>query len=942
MTQAQPAPAPAPAAPAPATPAQVAPAPAAPTPAEPAKPETAPASAEVEAILKKLAEAAAKVPESQPAPSPQTPQPAAQPPASDRAQPAPGTPMPAMNGQDKGVPLAPASPAAGAATSKEASPPSSPPDEVRLEFTEGTEVQILVKYVQDQLGLKIIATDGGLAGQKIFFNEPIVIKRRDLLRFLINVLESKEYTLTEDAMGILTVQPKNAMPAGFGVGALSPTRIIHVPGMKPSSLQGIIQQILNVNRAGGVNNSQPTYMDEIGVIVLTETPRNTQLVQDLVDRMVEERKANKFHRLTLTNLAASSAKDRLLELIGQTSQRTGGVSLPNAPQQPVNQPGVASIGGSMANFAERLIIDAASNGLFFRGRADEAEMVRDLLALVDVPNNMVSRWYPVGLSTAEAVASAGRREQLGDVTTFESSGSNSGGSGVAGRAVGQAIQGQPNAGAFGQPQQELAGAGFVLYPEAGGFIYRGTETQHERVGALVSTLKDLSEKDRVVLEFYKLKHGKATDVAEVVQNLLNNSSATGNRGGLLGRELGSSRTRSPSSASSGSSRPRSPSSASSGASGSRNTPRQPNQPAGATAGGAGGAGGADAGLGEIDGAEVFVIADEPNNQVVVKAPAKLQTQFRQLITRIDLRRPQVYIDAKIVAITDSDDFRLAVDTQNIIGSFALQSTFGLSAADTLLTNPRIPAANNRGFTAALIRSRDVPLVINALANNTNSRIIASPQLLVDDNEEAEISSLDQQPTATTTQSSTAGSTQTGFQGFESAGPKLTVRPQIAEGGYMRLEYEIELSSFTGSSAGNLPPPKQENKIRSDSVTVPSDTTIVVGGLTFDTQSKTVVKIPLIGDIPLVGELFRDTSTTNRKTTLYVFITPKIMRDPSFADLRLLTKNPLTAVGLAEELPPAEPERIDIVDAARDDSEKLKREAIEQNRRRALDIAVPKK
>jgi type II secretory pathway component GspD/PulD (secretin) len=214
-----------------------------------------------------------------------------------------------------------------------------------------------------------------------------------------------------------------------------------------------------------------------------------------------------------------------------------------------------------------------------------------------------------------------------------------------------------------------------------------------------------------------------------------------------------------------------------------------------------------------------------------------------------------------------------------------------------------------------------------MSQNISTRIVATPQLLVDDNEEAEISSLDQQPTGTTSQSSSAGSTITGFQGFESAGPKLKVKPQISEGGYMRLEYSVELSAFNGAASGNLPPPKIENKVDSKSVTVPTDATIVVGGLTFIQTGNTILKVPLLGDLPLVGHLFRDTSTSKRNSVLYVFITPKIMRDPSFADLRLLTKAPLIASGLDAEYPPAEAESIPVIDIARFDQERrLKAEA----------------
>jgi type II secretory pathway component GspD/PulD (secretin) len=76
----------------------------------------------------------------------------------------------------------------------------------------------------------------------------------------------------------------------------------------------------------------------------------------------------------------------------------------------------------------------------------------------------------------------------------------------------------------------------------------------------------------------------------------------------------------------------------------------------------------------------------------------------------------------------------------------------------------------------------------------------------------------------------------------------------------------------------------------------------------------VLKVPLLGDIPIIGALFRDGSTTDRENYLYIFLTPRIMRDPSFADLRLLTQGPETQVDRPRELPAIEPTAIDIVPA----------------------------
>jgi type II secretory pathway component GspD/PulD (secretin) len=846
-------------------------------------------------------------------------------PGSKPAQPAGVTAKPPTPGQppkQPGVPNMPppggAGTAAGDMSAMDAVRRAMDPnggDDLNLNVVDNVEVIPLVQYIMnDLLHLQMMFMDGGLRGQTIYLSGPITVKHDQLLRFATTLLEQKEYTMSQDSSGIFVIGPKNGTTPSLYASAWSSTRLIHTPNIKPSSLQTSVQALLTAGR-GGQGGTQPVYMDDLGVILMTDSPRITGLIEEFVQRLVSERAALKFYRFDLVNISAAAAKDRVLELLGQQAQRISTGAGPGGAAVAA-PPGAGGAGGqTITNLSERMTVDPTSNALYLRGRDDEQSLLRDMLVVIDAPNAMVSKWYPVGNKTSQAVAAAGKAEQLGSVTEFDFA--DSGGGGRSGALGGGAARGAGGAG--GQNDTSGAGTGFVLYPEAGGFIYRGTEPQHTRVDALVRSLSMISADEKPTIEFYKLHHGKSTDVADTIQNLISNSAGSGNRsGGLLGRDLGGSRNRSTT--------PRSPA----GANAARPTPN----------GAADGSGGASGGFGDLEGADVFVLADEPNNQVLVKAPAQLQPQFRQLIAKIDLRRPQVYIDAKIVVVSQSDSSRLAIEAQQIIGQFAFNTNFGLGTLGSSTTtggttttssgnlfDPKNVLTNLSGFTSALVRSKDVPFIINAIANNIDTRIVATPQLLVDDNEEAEISSLDQQPTGTTSQSSSAGSTVTGFQSYESAGPKLKVKPQISEGGYMRLEYSIELSSFSGSGSGNLPPPKLENKIDSKAVTIPTDSTIIVGGLSFTQTGNTVIKIPLLGDIPLVGNLFKDQSKSSRLSTLFVFISPRIMRDPAFGDLRLLSKGPLAESGLVADFPAPTTEAIAVVDTARSEAErKLKEEA----------------
>jgi hypothetical protein len=94
--------------------------------------------------------------------------------------------------------------------------------------------------------------------------------------------------------------------------------------------------------------------------------------------------------------------------------------------------------------------------------------------------------------------------------------------------------------------------------------------------------------------------------------------------------------------------------------------------------------------------------------------------------------------------------------------------------------------------------------------------------------------------------------------------------------------------------------------------VPHDSTVVVGGLVVNTKTKSVAKVPLLGDIPLFGLLFQDRSTGSRQTVLYIFLTPKILRDPNFLDAYLLTKGPQSRVELDPDIPVMMPTTVEIM------------------------------
>lgn len=712
-------------------------------------------------------------------------------------------------------------------------------------FSEPVDIMRLVEFVQQLLDLNLMVVDPGLEGQQVVIRTPISVPEDGLLDFLVMLLEQKGYTLVPDRGVYLIVQSVNPPMVP------STTQIIPTRGLRPSQVTQLMAGI--VAQTGRV---QP--LDEVGAVLATASPRQLRLISDLIDELVASAGEVEWMRFDLQYVTADLARERILDLLDPARSAVRVPTIPNQPERVGNVPVTASI----VDLAQRLTVDEQSNALIFKGRPDEKLALEQLLRVVDQPSELVTRWYEVSLETATKMVNAGEREGLGRVVYEEATPQQSSLRGVRVPRL--------------QTQTEnTGGPAFVIYPDASGFMYYGTEAQHQRVEQLMYQFEGIESGDTIVYEFYKLKHSDAEDVAGLIQELISGEQQAGNRG-LVGADLSR-----------------------------RGNEPAPPQPVVPEPNAQASAAGLEAEIGAILPTEdVNVLADEFNNQIIVKAPSRLQPVFARIIEKIDLRRPQVYLEAMIVTVTHDDTFNWSVDTQGVFGQFGIQSVFGTAsgAADSLL-EPRTANAALSGLTAALIRSDSVPFVLNVLASDADTHILASPQVLVDDNEEATILSQIEQPTTTTT-SGVDGPPVTSFGGFQEAGPELTITPHISEGGYVRLEFSATLSSFIGESSDPaVPPARLTNEIETASVRVPSDSTIIVGGLSFETTSETVFKIPLLGDIPLVGLAFQDINKTNNTTTLYVFITPRIMRDDHFLGEILNTTAPIAAAGIDPAGPP---------------------------------------
>ncbi len=298
-----------------------------------------------------------------------------------------------------------------------------------------------------------------------------------------------------------------------------------------------------------------------------------------------------------------------------------------------------------------------------------------------------------------------------------------------------------------------------------------------------------------------------------------------------------------------------------------------------------------------------VVAEDQNNALIIEAEKKDYDELMQIIKQLDIRRPQVLIEAAIIEVSANSTTNMGIElaTVDVAGQGfrgAGGSYFGLSTLDpeTLTKQP----AGALGLTALMYKDEfdRIPVLVNMLRTNSDVNVLSSPRLLTNDNEQGEIKVTDQVATATYVDPQ-QGSAYQSFGGYQDAGLTLTITPHISTDNYLRLEIQLKIEQFTSApvAGSTTPPPKTTREIKGV-ITVPDREIIVIGGLTSEEETETVNKIPILGDIPILGFLFRNTSVVKRKTNLYVFITPHIMNDEEFNSIKKISREQMRAAKFA--------------------------------------------
>ncbi|RKY21232.1 MAG: hypothetical protein DRP62_08125, partial [Planctomycetota bacterium] len=326
---------------------------------------------------------------------------------------------------------------------------------------------------------------------------------------------------------------------------------------------------------------------------------------------------------------------------------------------------------------------------------------------------------------------------------------------------------------------------------------------------------------------------------------------------------------------------------------------------------------------------ITIIGDENTFSLIVYASKKNQEWIKKLIDKLDKRRPQVLIDVSLVEITRDKEFAydlsLITNARDLVtGNIGITGKIlplGAGASTVLEGGFNLKDAEGK-YTKSVVgfyNDDRIQALLNAIDSKGYGRVLAQPKVLVNDNEEGLIETTEKTYVKEETTSYTSEGipiTTSKWQEYPAV-IKLSITPNISEGDLLRLVIDMTREDFEKKE--NAPPDYRTSNVNT-TVTVPDGSTIILGGLTKLKQAKGGSKVPLLGDIPLVGALFRTVSNSDKTSKLYIFVKANILRPDEtigLGQLQQISARNKEAFEKAEDefqahqsIPGVEPEPID--------------------------------
>ncbi|MBE7942847.1 type II secretion system secretin GspD, partial [Ramlibacter aquaticus] len=314
-------------------------------------------------------------------------------------------------------------------------------------------------------------------------------------------------------------------------------------------------------------------------------------------------------------------------------------------------------------------------------------------------------------------------------------------------------------------------------------------------------------------------------------------------------------------------------------------------------------------------------ADPATNALIITAPEPQYRQIRAVIDRLDSRRAQVYVESLIAEVSADKAAQFGIQWQSPIGNqnstnigvlgtnFTVggQNIISLATQSGSTTSATLPSAGvNLGLVRKVAGRYVLSFLAQALESTGDGNVLSTPNLLTLDNEEAKIV-IGQNVPFVTGQFTNTGASNGSVNPFQTierkdVGLTLRVKPQISENGTVKMQIFQEVSSVDPTSVNSATGLITNKRSIESNILVDDGSIVVLGGLLQDDYSESNQQVPVLGDVPVLGELFKTRTRTRKKTNLMVFLRPVVIRDSGQSDAISLDRYDLMRGKQAEAQP----------------------------------------
>ncbi len=717
---------------------------------------------------------------------------------------------------------------------------------LELALPDKLDVIQLLDLVGKYLNLNYVYDTKLVQGKEVYLKVQGPIKVRDLYPLAESVLKFTNLVMSRKG-NLVTIVPLDSIleidPAlietdsgQVKAGDVVVTRVFQLNYIDTASAKALLE---------GMKLGAVTEIAARGTIFVTGYAYRMNRVEQLLD--VVDKPGNpkqfKFRQLKYTMASTLAPKIKaLVEQLGDMSIAIAATPAATTPQQPrrpppVRQPTPIQPTPAAGSTKSSIYLDSdeRTNRILMIGQEEELAVVEKLIDTLDIAQQDIRslRVYEIQHVDAEDVRK--KLEELGIIGASRATGTATAGR-ITSRTATPGAPGQPAASPTPAPAVSASPEGelpteemqVVVIESTNSLMVNASPEQHALVATIISYVDSESEQKSIPYKVYPLQNQSPDHIAEVLKKLIED--VVKDKEGKIEKVVKKTEE------------------------------------------------------------DIIIVPDANTFSLIVYANKKNQDWVADLIKTLDKRRPQVLIDVTLVEITKTDNFDLDLEMATKFPKMVPGGNMdflpaligGAGDSNGFLKGRRAEAFVSGGQGQGFYSDQHIQALLTAVQTKNYGRVLAKPKILVNDGQVGIIKTTDTINVPITgntivgagSASSGVVQTSTSYQAYN-AGITLTIQPNIGEGDLLLLIVKLERSDF-GTQSGNAPPPSVASTVDTI-VTVPNNKTIILGGMLKLNQSKGGSKVPILGDIPLAGALFRNTSDSVDDSKLYVFVKANILR-----------------------------------------------------------------